>query len=140
VESLGRIFAFLCFCSENSLIPEKIPCFPKKFPCYVIISYGNSQFRAIGEVIGSYDYEPNASQYRHRRKVRWLRVFDRPLPVACFLHEEGNNNDLLLIDGRALWPFSPAAGDYSSKQLDVFALHHRHLFRKALALDQAAEC
>jgi hypothetical protein len=21
--------------------------------------------------------------------------------VACFLHEEGNNNDLLLIDGRA---------------------------------------
>src|SRR5258708_7268370 len=35
--------------------------------------------------------------------------------------------------------FSPAAGDYSSKQLDVFVLHDRHLFRKPW-LDQAAEC
>src|SRR5258708_25438871 len=35
--------------------------------------------------------------------------------------------------------FSPAAGDYSSKQLDVFVLHNRHLFRKPW-LDQAAEC
>jgi hypothetical protein len=26
--------------------------------------------------------------------------------------------------------FSPAAGDYSSKQLDVFALHDGHLFGK----------
>jgi hypothetical protein len=32
-----------------------------------------------------------------------------------------------------------AAGDYSSKQLDVFVLHDRHLFRKPW-LDQAAEC
>jgi hypothetical protein len=35
--------------------------------------------------------------------------------------------------------FSPAAGDYSSKQLDVFVLHDRHLFRKPW-LDLAAEC
>jgi hypothetical protein len=35
--------------------------------------------------------------------------------------------------------FSPSAGDYSSKQLDVFVLHDRHLFRKRW-LDQAAEC
>src|SRR5258707_12118122 len=34
--------------------------------------------------------------------------------------------------------FSPAAGDYSSKHLDVFVLHDRHLFRKPW-LDQAAE-
>ncbi len=40
---------------------------------------------------------------------------------------------------QALWSY-PEGYVYSSKQLDVFALHHRHLFRKALALDQAAEC
>jgi hypothetical protein len=34
--------------------------------------------------------------------------------------------------------FSPTAGDYSSKQIDVFVLHNRHLFRRPW-LDQAAE-
>ncbi|PJG50927.1 AAA family ATPase [Bradyrhizobium forestalis] len=51
----------------------------------IVVSYGNSQFRAIGEVIGPYEYVANASQFRHRRKVKWLRVFDRPLPVETIL-------------------------------------------------------
>jgi len=49
----------------------------------VIVSAGNSQFRAIGEIAGDYEYvaEPEDG-YHHRRSVRWLRVLDAPLPVS----------------------------------------------------------
>jgi len=49
----------------------------------VIISAGNSQFRAIGEITGDYEFvaEPEDG-YHHRRAVRWLRVLDAPLPVS----------------------------------------------------------
>jgi 5-methylcytosine-specific restriction enzyme B len=64
----------------------------------VVISYGNSQFRAVGEVVGPYEYEPDASQYRHRRKVRWLRVFDRPLPVETILKGKFTQAALYKLD------------------------------------------
>lgn len=64
----------------------------------VVISYGNSQFRAIGEVIGPYEYEPSATHYRHRRKVRWLRVFDRPLPVETILKGKFTQPALYKLD------------------------------------------
>lgn len=49
----------------------------------VIVSAGNSQFRAIGEITGDYEFvaEPEDG-YHHRRSVRWLRVLDAPLPVS----------------------------------------------------------
>lgn len=49
----------------------------------VIVSAGNAQFRAIGEVTGDYQFvaEPEDG-YHHRRPVRWLRVLDAPLPVS----------------------------------------------------------
>ena len=64
----------------------------------VVVSYGNSQFRAIGEVVGPYEYVANASQFRHRRKVKWLRVFDRPLPVETILRGKFTQLALYKLD------------------------------------------
>jgi 5-methylcytosine-specific restriction protein B len=48
----------------------------------VIVSEGNSQFRAIAEVVGDYYFEPTGIRtYNHKRKVRWLLKLDDPLPV-----------------------------------------------------------
>jgi hypothetical protein len=48
----------------------------------IIVSDGNTQFRAVAEVTGPYHYEPTGEQnYNHRRNVRWLLVLDDPLPV-----------------------------------------------------------
>lgn len=47
----------------------------------VIVSYGNHKIRAIAEVTGPYQFQPDAgSEYHHRRSVRWLKVFDEPIP------------------------------------------------------------
>ncbi|OPY93573.1 hypothetical protein A5906_17390 [Bradyrhizobium sacchari] len=64
----------------------------------VVVSFGNSQFRAIGEVIGPYEYVAGASQFRHRRKVRWLRVFERPLPVETILRGKFTQPALYKLD------------------------------------------
>lgn len=48
----------------------------------VVVSAGNRYFRAIGEIVGDYEYLPTEiREYNHRRSVRWLLVPDEPLPV-----------------------------------------------------------
>ena len=47
----------------------------------IIASHGNMQFKAVGVVVGDYEYVPDPGGFPHRRKVRWLRVFDKPLAV-----------------------------------------------------------
>ncbi|MBY6014698.1 AAA family ATPase [Qipengyuania gaetbuli] len=48
----------------------------------IIVSAGNRHFRAIGEVIGPYEFIPTeVRDYNHRRAVRWLLVPEEPLPV-----------------------------------------------------------
>jgi 5-methylcytosine-specific restriction enzyme B len=48
----------------------------------VIVPDGNSSFRAIGEIVGPYEYAPtDVREYNHRREVRWLLVLDESLPV-----------------------------------------------------------
>lgn len=48
----------------------------------VIVSKGNSLFRAIGEVTGGYEYAQRESGiYSHRRAVRWLWIDRAGVPV-----------------------------------------------------------
>lgn len=49
----------------------------------IVVSKGNSRFRAIGEVTGEYDYAPaDGVRYSHRRAVNWLWVDEDGLPVS----------------------------------------------------------
>jgi len=48
----------------------------------VVVSWGNSHFRAIGEITGPYHYDlSDVAEYRHTRAVRWLLKPDEALPV-----------------------------------------------------------
>jgi 5-methylcytosine-specific restriction enzyme B len=48
----------------------------------VVVSDGNFQFRAIGEIAGPYYFDNSDRQlFNHRRGVRWLAQFDEPLPA-----------------------------------------------------------
>ena len=54
----------------------------------IIVSAGNSHFRAIGEVTGEYRFEPTDTRnYNHRRPVRWLLVPDEPLPTEMIYNK-----------------------------------------------------
>ena len=55
----------------------------------VIIPYGNTAFRAIGEIQGDYRFDPDTDgYYPHRRDVRWLLELDEPLPLDTII--DGN--------------------------------------------------
>ncbi len=55
----------------------------------VIVPYGNSAFRAVGEVDGDYYFELGEDgTYNQRRKVRWLLTLDEPLPLDTIV--DGN--------------------------------------------------
>jgi hypothetical protein len=52
----------------------------------VIVPASNRTFRAVGEVVGDYYYEPEGEPtYYHRRRVRWLAVLDEPLPLDTII-------------------------------------------------------
>jgi 5-methylcytosine-specific restriction protein B len=49
----------------------------------VIVSQGNNAFRAIGEVVGTYEFleAPLGGRYHQSRAVRWIAVFEGNRPV-----------------------------------------------------------
>lgn len=52
----------------------------------VIVPYGNTAFRAVGEVTGDYRFETSAEgYYAHRRNVRWILTLDEPLPLDTII-------------------------------------------------------
>jgi len=49
----------------------------------IVVSKGNSLFRAIGEVVGEYQFAPrDGGTYAHRRAVRWLWTDRAGVPVS----------------------------------------------------------
>lgn len=51
----------------------------------VVVSYGNTRYRAIGEITGDYEYLPTETRdYSHRRAVKWLHLPETPQPVTFY--------------------------------------------------------
>lgn len=50
----------------------------------IVVSRGNTQFRAIGQVTGDYYFEPLETRpdYAHRRRVKWVWVDPKGQPVG----------------------------------------------------------
>jgi 5-methylcytosine-specific restriction enzyme B len=66
----------------------------------VVVSKGNSLFRAIGEVTGDYQFVPReGGDYGHRRSVRWLWVDRTGVPVPeIYAHNFTMKSIYLLTD------------------------------------------
>ncbi|MEA3010881.1 MAG: 5-methylcytosine-specific restriction enzyme [Sphingomonadales bacterium] len=94
----------------------------------VIVSEGNSHFRAIAEVTGPYRFEPtDEREYNHRRTVRWLLVPDEPLPVETiygknFMMQSCYQLKDSLLKQEALARLLPGAGTTADGVPDQFVL------------------
>ncbi len=65
----------------------------------IIVPYGNTAFRAIGEVTSDYIFVPTADgDYKHRRNVNWLLVLDKPLPSDSIVEGKFTIRTLYQID------------------------------------------
>lgn len=94
----------------------------------VIVSAGNSHFRAIGEVAGPYSFEPTDTRdYNHRRPVRWLLVPDEPLPTEMiygkkFMMQSCYQLKDALVNKDALSRLLPGGESGKSGRADQFVL------------------
>jgi len=88
----------------------------------VIVSKGNSLFRAIGIVEGDYEYRPRPEgRYAHRRKVRWLWVDREGVPVSEIYRRKFSMRTIYLLDRAEL--DGPALERYlNSQQPDAAGL------------------
>ncbi len=68
----------------------------------VVVSDGNSRFRAIGEVTGDYKFEHSPDGFNHSRTVRWLKVFDQSLDVATIFDGQFTMRSLYQLDPKRL--------------------------------------
>ncbi|MFZ2996981.1 AAA family ATPase [Sphingobium sp.] len=93
----------------------------------IVVSYGNTRFRAIAEVVGPYEFNPTDERdYNHRRAVNWLYLPDEPLPItfydkpftmrSCYLLREGH------LNREALALLLPGGGDGGSGEPAQFVL------------------
>ncbi len=65
---------------------------------YVVVSYGNFKFRAIGQVKKGYEYNPNAEiRYKHFRKVDWF-VRDVELSVNLIYNKQFSQQSIYRLD------------------------------------------
>ena len=69
----------------------------------VIVSKGNSLFRAIGEFAGDYEFHPRSDGgYAHRRPVRWLWVDREGVPVREIYTRRFMQKSIYLLFGSEL--------------------------------------
>ncbi|MDB5580700.1 MAG: transposase [Bradyrhizobium sp.] len=93
----------------------------------VVISYGNTRFRAIGEIVGPYEYGPtDVPDYNHRRRVKWLFEPDEPLPVSFYAKPFSMRSCYLLreefINREALQLLLPGTGAGAASDPKQFVL------------------
>jgi 5-methylcytosine-specific restriction endonuclease McrBC GTP-binding regulatory subunit McrB len=85
---------------------------------YVVVSYGNSYIRALGKVIGEYEYISNAEiPYKHFRKVEWI-FKDVEIPATEFYKNNLTQKTIYKLNSEFIIPsfFVP-----QHKQTDVAA-------------------
>lgn len=69
----------------------------------IVVSDGNLQFRAIGEVTGDYYFEADPGEtYHHRRPVKWHVVLDESLPVEEIHGKNFSQTSCYLLDDRLI--------------------------------------
>lgn len=68
----------------------------------VVVSDGNSRFRAIGEITGDYQFAPSPDGFNHRRTVRWLKVFDQSLDVTTIFDGQFTMRSVYQLDPKRL--------------------------------------
>jgi len=72
----------------------------------ILISDGNTHFRAIAEVTGPYQFEARETEgYEQRRPVRWLWTSTDSLPVDTVFSKRLSQMSIYLMDqGAVRWP------------------------------------
>lgn len=70
----------------------------------IVASQGNKAFRAIGEVVGDYEYleAGAAGTYHQMRPVRWLAVFEGNRPVEDIYEKNFQQSTLYRLDNDAI--------------------------------------
>jgi len=68
----------------------------------ILVSDGNTQFRAIGEVTGDYEWVERDDHYSQKRAVRWLRVFDESQPIDLIFGKRLSQMTLYLLDQQSI--------------------------------------
>jgi 5-methylcytosine-specific restriction enzyme B len=68
----------------------------------VIISDGNTKFRAIGEITGEYQLSDRDDDYVQMRPVKWLAVFENSLPIETIFSKRLSQMTIYLPDPTAI--------------------------------------
>jgi len=68
----------------------------------IIVSDGNTRFRAIAEVIGPYAFEARAEGYEQTRPVRWLWHSSESVPVSILSSKRLSQMSIYLVDQDAV--------------------------------------
>lgn len=70
----------------------------------ILISDGNTKFRAIGEITGEYEWLDRKSRdtYCQSRSVKWLRIFEESQPIELIFEKRLSQMTLYLMDQKSI--------------------------------------